>query len=283
MKTAVIDVGSNSVRLMFSENGRTVFKKIQTTKLASKMKDGVLDLEAVERTVRAVSFFVNQAKELVVDNLFVFATAAVRKAKNKQLFIDKVFDDCAIKVDVISGQLESEIGAIGALNGTDGAIIDIGGASSEIAVVKNGNIVYSKSLDVGAVTLTDKFGQNKKEVFDYLQTKLDEYGNVVSEKFLAIGGTATTAASVIQQLKVYDSNKTDGFVVKEKVLFELVDKLYLMSIEDRKKLDGLQPERAEIIPAGLSILLFIIKKLKIDSVTVSEKDNLEGYLIKRGL
>lgn len=283
MKTAVIDVGSNSVRLMLSENGITVFKKIQTTKLASKMQDGFLDLEAVERTVRAVSFFVNQAKELGVDSLFVFATAAVRMAKNKQIFIDKVFDNCGITIDVVSGQLESEIGAIGALNGEDGAIIDIGGASSEIAVIEGGDIVYSKSLDIGAVTLTDKFGQNKNEIFDFLTTKVEEYGCIVANKYLAIGGTATTAASVIQQLKVYDSRKTDGFVIKKHVLSELVDRLFLMGVDERKKLDGLQPERAEIIPAGLSILLFLMKKLQIDSVTVSEKDNLEGYLIKRGL
>ena len=69
MKVAVIDIGSNSVRLMMSQDGKTLYKKIQTTKLASKMKDGQLDIEAVERTVRAVSFFVNQARDLGVDEM----------------------------------------------------------------------------------------------------------------------------------------------------------------------------------------------------------------------
>ena len=283
MKTAVIDVGSNSVRLMLSENGKTILKKIQTTKLASKMSDGFLDYEAVERTVRAVSFFVNYAKELKVDRILVFATAAVRMAKNRQFFVDKVKESCDVEVDVISGQIESEIGAIGALNGKDGAIIDIGGASSEIAVILAGKIVYAKSLNVGAVTLTDMFGQNKAEIFDFLVEKVKEYGDVKANNVLAIGGTTTTVASVIQKLKVYDATKTDGFIVTKEMLIGLIDKLYSMSVEERKKLDGLQPERAEIIPAGLSILLFIMNKLNINEFTVSEKDNLEGYLLKRGL
>jgi exopolyphosphatase/guanosine-5'-triphosphate,3'-diphosphate pyrophosphatase len=170
------------------------------------------------------------------------------------------------------------IGAIGALDGEDGSILDIGGASSEIAVVKNGKIVYSHSLDIGAVKLTDICGQDRRKAESVLDKLVLEYGNVKTVNLKAIGGTATTITAMLQQLEVYDAKKTHNSIIGLDDLQLLTDNLYLMSIDERKSLKGLQPERADIIANGALILLKILKYLSLDYVTVSEKDNLEGYL-----
>lgn len=282
MKIAVIDVGSNSVRLMMSENGQTLSKEIQITKLALGMKDGLLLNEAVERTVRAVSFFVNKAKSSLVEKIFIYATAAVRNASNKQAFLDKILKSTGILVDVIDGVTESKIGAIGALDGHDGGIIDIGGASTEIAVVKDGQIIYCYSLNVGAVTITDKCGQDFEKAFEYVKSIINQYGSVPKTNFYAIGGTATTISAIIQQLEPYNPNLVHGSKFDLKDMDNLAKRLYSLTVEQRKLLKGLQPARADVIAGGCAIMIAVMNYLSIDEFTVSEKDNLEGYLIFNG-
>lgn len=279
MKYGVIDIGSNSVRLMISENGNTLYKKLETTKLALGMKDGVLHDEAVERTVRAVSFFVKEAIDCGVDKVFAFATAAVRNAVNQKSFLDAVYNVCKIVVDVVDGVIESKIGAISALCGNDGGIIDVGGASTEIAVVSKGNLIYSKSVNVGSVRLTDIVNQDYVKANEYASSIINEFDKVSARRFYAIGGTATTIAAILQRLKVYEPEKVDGYVVTIKQLAELTSRLYSLSVEERKNLTGLQPGRADVIANGCAILLSVMRRLEIDCIVVSEKDNLEGYLI----
>ncbi len=279
MKYAVIDIGSNSVRLMISDGLTTISKHVTITKLAGGIKDGVLDFDAIKRTVNAVSFFVEKSKKENVDKTLIYATAAVRLAKNRQFFIDKVNDMCGINVDVISGDMEAYLGALGALNGTDGGIIDVGGASSEISVFIDKNIKYSNSLNIGAVTITDKCGQDKYKALQFSNEIIKQYGKVPSSKFYAIGGTATTVSAMLQELEPYDSTKVHNSIISKTDLTVLVEKLYSISVEDRKKLKGLQPDRAEVIAGGCAILLNIFNHLNVDEIVVSESDNLEGYLL----
>ncbi len=276
---AVIDVGSNSVRLMLSRNGVTLLKRVKVTKLAEGVANNSrLSATAIERTANAVNEFYIYAKSVGAEKVFVFATAGVRQAQNGAEFTDKVKDLCGLTVDVVSGEKEALLGAVGALYNTDGGVIDIGGASTEIIVLKDGNVLYSKSLDVGAVRLYDMFKDDKVRLSEYVKNKVTEFGNIGCSNFVAIGGTATSVASVLQKLQPYDPTKVDGFRLEKKDVCELSDKLFDMSVEERRKLQGLQPERAEIIASGVALLKFLMQYLRIDFLNVSEKDNLEGYL-----
>jgi exopolyphosphatase/guanosine-5'-triphosphate,3'-diphosphate pyrophosphatase len=276
---AVIDVGSNSVRLMFSDGIKTEGKQIQITRLAEGLaKTGFLCETAAERSAKAVLFFVNLAKERGIDDIFIFATASVRQSKNPELFLDKVKAYTGLKVDVISGEQEAKIGVLGAVNGEYGGIIDVGGASAEVTVIRDGVIEYARSLDAGAVRLTETFGQDRRAVEKYIDQIIDKYGVVPNTKFYGIGGTATTIGAIMQELEPYDPEKTDGFIFSKNDLLTLIDKMYSMSVEERKKLKGLQPQRAEIITAGSVLLYKIMDYSNIHHLIVSEKDNMEGYL-----
>ena len=280
MKYGVIDVGSNSVRLMMSDGKNTLYKDVITTRLAEGMgTDFLLKAEPIERTARAVSFFVQKAKTELADEIFVFATAAVRRAKNKAVFLGAVKNLCGVDIDVISGENEALMGIKGALDGESGGVIDVGGASSEVITVTDGVINFSKSLYVGAVSVTDKCGQNSNIATEYIENIIKEYGQIPSVEFCAIGGAATTIAAVLQELEPYDPQKVDGFIVAIEDLELLLKRLYCLNIEERKKLKGLQPARAEVIANGVNILLLIMKKAGIFKIKISEKDNLEGYLI----
>lgn len=283
MKYGVIDIGSNSVRLMISENGQTIKKYVKTTRLAENMEaDNNLQDIPMERTACAVSFFVNMANEQGLDKVYIFATAAVRQAKNKQVFLSKVKDMTEITVDVIEGEIEAKLGAIGALNGGDGGIIDVGGASSEVLIVKNGEIIYSKSLNIGAVKSFNLCGQDKEKILNLVEKAVYEYGEIPESTFYGIGGTATSIASMDLTLKEYDPNLVHGHSISIDKILKLRDKLLDMSVEERKNIVGLQKERAEVIASGVAIVYEILKRANARKIIISESDNLEGYLdIKR--
>ncbi len=284
MRYGVIDIGSNSVRLMISNGVNSGKKLVKNTRLAEGMDDKFnLHPVAIERTVAAVSFFVEEAKKECVDEIFIFATAAVRKANNKEQFTSKVKQSCGIDVDDVSGEQEAKLGCVGALFNGDGGIIDVGGASTEISVIKNREQVYTKSVDIGAVLIKDECGQNHDKVTAFVKREIKKFGIVPKTQFTAIGGTATSVASMLIGVEPYNPELVDGFLVGIKELSELSEMLNKTSVEERKKIKGLQPERAEVIAGGVTVLKELCTMLNIDQFRVSEKDNLEGYLIeKRG-
>ncbi len=282
MKYGVIDVGSNSVRLMISEHNVTIYKCVKVTRLAQGMGDDrILQREAVERTARAVSFFVEQAKIERVDKIYIFATAAVRQSKNAWLFLNAVKEYSGCDVEVISEQKEALLGAKGALRGKDGGVIDVGGASSEIIVIKNGEIIYSKSLDCGVVKLTDKCGQERACLQEYIKRKIKGYGEIPITEFYAIGGTATSLASIDMQLQPYQPEKVNGYKLTKNKVCEMADKLTAMSVEQRRNVKGMQPERALVMGAGAVFIAILMDYLGVEQIKVSESDNLEGFLLDK--
>lgn len=282
MTYGVIDIGSNSVRLMINRDGQTLYKKPIITKLGEGISiRPVLNEAAMERTVSAISLLYEEAKNAGADEVLLFATAAVRGAENGSDFVSRVYDRTGLKTDVISGKDEAGLGLLGALGGSDGGIIDVGGASTEITVCKNGKTVYAYSLDLGSVRLTDLCGQDGALIKKTVAGKIKEYGKVPSSDFYGIGGTATSLAAVDLALEEYDPNRVNGHRISCGRLEEIAETLVSMSVEERKRLKGLQPERAEVIACGALLLSGIVKMLGIEYITVSESDNLEGYLFKK--
>ena len=214
--------------------------------------------------------------------MLAFATAAVRSARNGNVFVQRVKELCGLDVEVIAGETEAEIGILGALGMQDGAVIDVGGASTEITVQKDGKCVYSKSVYVGAVSVTDNCGQDIILSKTYIDKKIEEFKSVPNVNYFAIGGTATSIAAMLLQLEVYDSKIVNGYEILVNDLKNLVEKLFSLSVEQRKSLKGLHPDRAEVIANGALILLSVMQRANVDKIIVSESDNLEGYLkIKR--
>ena len=287
MKVSAIDVGSNSVRLATVADGKTLYKRLATTRLGEKLAlTGTILPEAIERTARAISQFVEQAKSENSTRIYVFATAAVRSANNRAEFLARVKQLCGVDVDVVSGKEEARLGILGALKGRDGGIIDVGGASTEVTVQKNGVSLYSHSADIGTVRLHDMAGRD----FDKLQSvalkKIEEYGlfDLSSFDMYAIGGTATTLASVKHKLKIYDPSITDGTVLTAPEILEMAKHMLSLSVEECRNITGMEPRRADVIGGGCLLTYLVMQHFKVDKITVSESDNLEGYImLKEGI
>ena len=281
---AIIDIGSNSVRLMLWTDGKSLFKKIFTTRLGSGLANGpLLSIEAIERTAEAVRIFSEEGRARGA-SVHAFATAAVRRAENGSVFCERVKALCGLDVDVVSGIEEATLGLAGALAGADGGMIDIGGASTEIAVQRDGKEIFSVSLDIGAVRLHDACGDSRECYEKQIGTTLLSLKGVPKEsKFYAVGGTASTLASLKLGLSEYDASAIQNLPLSLQSIKELTDKLFSLSTAERKGLAGMDIARADILPGGALLLQKIMEKLGLDCIFASDRDNLEGYVALRGL
>ena len=284
-KFAVIDVGSNSVRLMFVVDGKVLYKSLSTTRLGEGLaQSATLKLEAIERSAQAVAKFYERAKDEGAENVYAFATAAVRSATNKNIFLDRVKALCALHIEVISGEEEAELGVLGALGLRDGAVIDVGGASTEIVVKKQGAFVYKKSVDVGVVRLKDYCGSDLGILRNYCEEAMKEYGEIpFTGKICAIGGTATTLAAQYLRLTEYDSNKVTGTSISLETLQTLTARFLAMTAEEMSALPCMPKGRADVLAHGAVWLCMLMERFGFTHLVVSDCDNLEGYAIKRGL
>ena len=284
-KFAVIDVGSNSVRLMFVADGKVLYKALQTTRLGEGIADKpLLKPEAIERSAVAVCDFYNRAVNEGAEEVLCFATAAVRTAENRQEFLDRVYALCGLQIAVISGEEEAEIGILGALGNRDGGVIDVGGASTEIVVKKDGALIYKKSVNIGVVRLKDMCGREKLALERVANEASKQYGAIPLEKEIyAIGGTATTLAAQVLGLETYSSEKITGAVITVEELQAMADKLLAMSVEEIAALPCMPKGRADVLTGGAVLFTVLMKNLGFDRLIVSDRDNLEGYAIKKGL
>lgn len=284
-KIAVIDIGSNSVRLMTSADGKVLYKTLETTQLGEGIANSPVLLEsAMQRTAQAVANFAARAKNEGTEEVYAFATAAVRSATNGAEFVRKVKALCGVEIEVLSGNEEAEIGIKGALGERDGGIIDIGGASTEIIVRKKGKTLYEKSVDIGVVRLKDRCGRELSSLQSAAKEAVKEYGEVPKGAAMyAIGGTATTIAAVLLDLKEYDGAKVSGLKLNQAQIQGLISRLVNTTVDELASHPCVPRKRAEVLLGGVVWLLEIMQAFGFEEVVVSDSDNLEGYAIVKGL
>ncbi len=282
-KFGVIDIGSNSVRAILYSDGKILYKNIAMTRLGEGLAStGSISEVALDRSVEAIKDFTYRLISIGAEEILSFATEAVRSASNGNDFVRAVKNAVGLNVDVVSGDEEGELGLLGALNGKDGGVIDIGGASAEIVVASKGKRVYSHSLPLGAVRLHDCCQEDEQKLEELISKKLEEYGKVPQYvDYYAIGGTATTLGFLDTGLEKYDANAVDGRVLTIEKLNELYLKLRSLTVQERVEKLHLNSKRAEIIVGGAYLLKRILERFGLPQVTVSEGDNLLGYIKKK--
>lgn len=306
MKYAVIDMGSNSIRLMIAlvEQGQLnhVDKYLEMTRLGAGVNETQkLSEQSMADTIEAIKKFKEMAVSENAMLLGAFATSAVRDAENGNAFGHRVLQETGVGVNIISGADEAELGFKGVCKGLDEAlenqrflIIDIGGGSTELIVGEKAHILYRKSFNVGVVRMTGKhiatdpvsesevkaMTQDIKEI---LAEGIEAVKALSPKAAIGIGGTATTFGTLDLKMALYDREKIHNTQVSLKNLEAETALLEKLSVEEKRQLVGLMPKRADVIYAGGVILRHILRELSLDHFYVSDYDNLEGILAIREL
>ena len=295
MIAAVIGIGSNSVRSLLAEVGASGFRRLWRDREGTRLfagldADGNLDRDSMDKTVSAVRRMASESRERGAEKLAVFATSAARDAANGKAFMAAVEQEAGVPLRIISGEEEAELsflGASGAVKADRCGMIDIGGGSTEIAAGTPQGIECAFSCQMGAVRLYRRLRIDRKEDMTPVEIAaaqiLDEQlrthpGLVLPETWVGTGGTFTTLAAMALGQPWTDRTHVHGTVITAREIREFGEKLAGMKIEERKKLPGLQPSRADIVVHGICILLGVMKQIGADRVTVSEWGNLDGYV-----
>ena len=294
---AAIDIGSNSVRLLVAQTDgfciKPLYKDLYTTRLGTGVDaSGMLSPQNVQTTLRAIREFRAKAFSMGAERIEAVATSAVRDAINGDCFIERV-RELGLKSRVLNGTQEAEAGYIGAILGCgykqkEIFMVDIGGGSTELVSGAGFRIKGRKSLDIGAVRMTEKFIRNDpakmaeiEAARRYAADKI--YKNtkdmiVGDAEMVGIGGTITSLAAVVQGVEEYDADRIHRYVLNRRDVCEMLERLSAMDTRLRRKIPGLQPKRADIIVAGTIILKSLMEYWNFDRLIVSEWDNLEGVL-----
>ncbi|TDT72012.1 3-dehydroquinate synthase [Hypnocyclicus thermotrophus] len=298
---AIIDIGTNSVRLFIAElyNGyinKKYLKLMEITRLGEDVdKNGFLKDSAIERTIEVLKNYKYIIDKYKISDVKSCATSATRDSSNKNIFISRVKNEVGLNIKCISGEQEG----IYCFNGILSEIkdnkkfiaIDIGGGSTEIIIGTKDNISFIKSFNFGSVRIKEKFFKNDKYkeniakmknfVYNMLdQTKL-KYFNFDEYELVGVAGTVTTQVSVLKGLKEYDTKEIHNYLLNIKDIENNLELFMSKSIDERKKIVGLHPKRAEVIVAGTLILKILLKYFNKRVILVSENDILEGIMISK--
>lgn len=289
MLLASIDIGTNSTRYLLAEvAGQQIFTVkcgLITTRLGQGINQGKLLPEAMERTVSALEQFLQELANYQPVRVVVAATSAVRDAQNGAEFLELTRQRTGLDVVVLSGEEEAQASYRGVLAGLpitkqSTLVLDVGGGSTEI-IWPVGQGVRYKSLPVGAVRMTEG-GRTKEEIKARMAETLEEVYTQVKRgsELVAVGGTATTLAAIALHLERYQPELVHGAFLSTVEIEQILKRLQAAGVEGRKKIIGLQPERADIILAGGMIIQLVLEGLQLKGLTVSETDILQGLVME---
>lgn len=276
-RIAIIDIGSNSARLVISHIYKSgaynmVYNQKEALRLSEKV-DGsnMLTEAAFSSTIETLKNFAHMCSIYNVDKTIAVATAAIRNAANGSLLVEQTAAESGIQLHIISGNTEAYISYLGVINTLDvknGIIFDLGGGSTELILFKNRQILESVSLPMGAVNTTDMFNIRSEmpsnvysELNAFIMSRLAQYPWLRQSglPLIGVGGTARTVAKIIQRAKKYPATKIHNYAYPVQTFRNFFNRLRTTNLEQRKKISGLSAERSDIILAGSSIISCLIE------------------------
>lgn len=294
MRRAAIDIGTHSVRLLLADVEQNALrhtrKYLQITRLGEGLAaTGALQPQALARTVQAVGDFVQLAQQRGAQTpVFCYATSAAREAANGQLLLEQLRQIAGLQAEIIDGKLEAYVAYRGAAC-QGNVVLDIGGGSTELTCLQEGKL-RTHSIPMGCVTLLERLidtnpiaPAQRERLWLETQTRAEELcrqvlGKHMVEYVVGVGGTATQLAMLALKLPAYDAEQVQGFRMSKESLEQLLERLFSLSLEQRRTLPGMELKRADVIVPGCAIALGILQHTGAKALIASDRDGLDGYL-----
>lgn len=279
MRRAVIDIGTNTVKLLVADavgDQLTVLaNEDTTTRLGEGLtRNGHLDPEAVRRTLEAVERYRQIAVHHGAARIRVLATCAAREAGNPEELIRAVKDRCGLTLEIIDGDTEAQLIWRGVHSDPQfrhvlGPVLDVGGGSSELILPP-----HRASLPLGAVRLTERFGEDVAALTQHIREQLADKASA----FRTPNGQAVGTGGSVVTLARLEHAEVHGVTLTADQLRALVMKLHAIPLPERRRYPRLPPERADIIVAGGLIVLLTMEAVGAQRLVVSIRNLRFGAL-----
>jgi exopolyphosphatase/guanosine-5'-triphosphate,3'-diphosphate pyrophosphatase len=299
-RIAAIDVGSNSIRMITADvhdNGTIdVVDEMKAHPRLGKglSASGALSTESMDLAIDALTRMATLAKQFGAHRVEAVATSAVRDAQNAELFLARVKQATGLKLRVLKGKDEAGLCFRSALAHFDlgagrAVVLDIGGGSLEIALSAEGVVDRLASLPLGAIRLTEQFleSPSPKRMRKLRKTVRKAIKPIVSARdwqgarVIGSGGTFTNLAGLYLHSKgTFSAPSVHETAIPRADVEHILDSLSEMSIDERRTTPGLNPDRADIIVAGVAVIAEVLKRVEAKEVIVSRYGIREGLLLE---
>ena len=260
-------------------------------------RDGFLKPQRVAETIKTLKMFKRLCDSSSVDRIIAVATAAVRRAKNQRSFLDEIQATCNIKIRVLSEEEEATLVYRGVINSMDipkGVILEIGGGSTKIVYYNRRNMLNYVTLPFGAVTLTDLFKDDGlspeqqtakvEEFFTEQLTAIDWLKEIDPDaQMIGVGGSFRNLFKISKLVKKYPLDTVHNYNLAVEDFSNIYDMIKVLDIDKRKKIKGLSPARADIMPAAMAIVKAFVGYLDIDKFTIGGSGLREGIMFNQAL
>jgi len=294
---AAVDIGSNSVRLKIARLAGRQLREIGEDREVTRLGEGVfgggfLSPDAMANTVKVLRRFHRAVQRAGADSVYVVATSALRDARNSQAFLEWVRSATGWEVEVISGVEEARLIHLGLtsrlrVNAAVALMVDLGGGSCELTISNAGHIRETVSLPLGAVRLTNEFLPHdppRKQELQRLRGFVTREIGRIEERItrarpkavIATSGTAESLAAVCRGL--YHTEGRRASTVSRLQMRRIAKLLARLPLNERRKLSGVGPRRAEIVIAGALVYSELLEKCRLGGFRYSPLGLRDGLL-----
>ena len=303
MRTAVVDIGTNSTRLLVADVDRAtgavreLHRESQVTRLGDRVDSGGrLSEEAIARVEATLTAYRDTIDEYECEANMAVLTSAVRDASNGAHFTDLVRSRFGLDAQVLTGDEEAQLTFLGAMSdrpvsSEPTVVVDIGGGSTEFIVGSDHEASFHVSVQAGVLRMTERHIHTDPPAPRELQDLaadtraifldgLPSAQRQAVKQAIAVAGTATSAASIDQALDPYDPERVHGYTLLRATVELLIARLADLTEAERREVIGLHPDRAPTIVAGMILLEEAMKAFDLDQVEVSEYDILRGGTLR---
>ncbi len=295
-RTAVIDLGSNTFRLVVFSAGKGWWRRsdeiYEPVRIGEQIgADGKLGKPQMERALNTIDVFAHFCRATKIDptRIRAVATSAIRDATNRDKFVAAAQKRSGLDIEVLSREEEARYGFLAAVNSTtvrDGVVLDLGGGSMQLVRVRERRAEKLASWPLGAVRMTEQFGDDLDALRDHVAAALADgaaWLPKAGRRLVGIGGTVRNLASAVQAAAGLPSMGVQGFPVPAEALDELVDRLAALDPAERGRVRGIKPGRADVILAGAVVIQTVLREGGFDALEVTEAGLREGVFFAEHL
>lgn len=288
---AVLDIGSNSVRLVVYERLARSLTPLYNEKSACALGRGLaqtgrLAYENIDRALTAIQRFALVTRLMKAGDVHVLATSAVREASNSQAFVDAVEATMNARVQVLSGEAEAHFAALGVVAGIPsftGIVGDLGGGSLELSAITEGHDAVGETHGLGVIRMQDDAGRSVSKAREIARQRLGNsaiLGNKPGGQFCAIGGTWRTLAKIHQVLRDYPLHMVQHYSAKASDIIKMCDEIAEAASAGKPYpgSENASSSRRDLAPFGAVVLSEVLRAGKFDTVLFSALGVREGYL-----
>jgi exopolyphosphatase/guanosine-5'-triphosphate,3'-diphosphate pyrophosphatase len=303
MRVAVIDIGTNSTRLLIADVDDPGVYEVERSTAVTNMGRGVdhtgmICSDAVEDVCGVIADYKSRYEEMGADRVMAIATSAVRDATNGEAFVAELRERFDLDASMLTGEQEAHLTYLGATAHRPAAdptlVFDIGGGSTELIVGTGSEVGFHTSLQAGTIRQSERhlisdppdphqLEDLAADIRNLIDRAIEDQTQSKPSRAIAVAGTPTSLAAIDQGLEPYDPGRVHGYHLGMERIQRMLSRLSSLPLAERLRVPGLHPGRAPTIVAGTVILVQVMRAFGMREIEVSELDILQGSALSAAM